>query len=41
MSRLEGERVDVLIPAEAVRDRVAAIGERISRDYAGKPLCLV
>jgi hypoxanthine phosphoribosyltransferase len=41
MSRLDGEKVDVLIPAEAVRDRVAAIGAEIARDYAGKPLCLV
>jgi len=41
MSRLDGEKVDVLIPAEAVRDRVAAIGAAIARDYAGKPLCLV
>lgn len=41
MSRLDGEKVDVLIPAEAVRDRVAAIGAQIARDYAGKPLCLV
>jgi hypoxanthine phosphoribosyltransferase len=41
MSRLDGEKVDVLIPAEAVRERVAAIGAEIARDYGGKPLCLV
>jgi hypoxanthine phosphoribosyltransferase len=41
MSRLDGEKVQVLIPADAVRDRVAAIGAEIARDYAGKPLCLV
>jgi hypoxanthine phosphoribosyltransferase len=41
MSRIDGEKVDVLIPAEAVRDRVAAIGAEIASDYAGKPLCLV
>lgn len=41
MSRTDGEKVDVLIPAEAVRDRVGAIGSEIARDYAGRPLCLV
>jgi hypoxanthine phosphoribosyltransferase len=41
MSRTDGEKVDVLIPAEAIRDRVGAIGLEIARDYAGKPLCLV
>lgn len=41
MSRTDGEKVDVLIPAEAIRDRVGAIGSEIARDYAGRPLCLV
>jgi hypoxanthine phosphoribosyltransferase len=41
MSRTGGQRVDVLLPAEAVRERVAAIGADIARDYGGKPLCLV
>lgn len=33
--------VDVLIPEEDVRARVAAMGAEISRDYRGKPLVLI
>lgn len=33
--------VDVLIPAETLRQRVLALGEQITRDYAGKSLVLV
>jgi hypoxanthine phosphoribosyltransferase len=41
MSRVAAEKVDVLIGAEAVGDRVASMGAEIARDYAGRPLCLV
>src|SRR5512138_3441443 len=33
--------VDVLIPEEELRARVAAMGADISRDYQGKPLVLI
>ena len=39
--RLGGERVEVLLPEAAIRERVEAIGRRIAADYAGRPLCLV
>jgi hypoxanthine phosphoribosyltransferase len=39
--RLDGERVEVLLPAEALRARVEQIGREITRDYAGRPLVLV
>jgi hypoxanthine phosphoribosyltransferase len=41
MSSAGSEAVEVLLPAEAIRERVAALGARIARDYQGKPLCLV
>jgi hypoxanthine phosphoribosyltransferase len=34
-------RVEVLIPAERIRDRVAELGREIARDHRGKPLTLV
>ena len=39
--RLGGERVEVLLPEAAIRERVEAMGRRIAADYAGRPLCLV
>ena len=39
--RLGGDEVEVLLPAERLRARVAEIGQEITRDYAGKPLVLV
>jgi hypoxanthine phosphoribosyltransferase len=36
-----GEKVEVLIPAEAIRARVTELGGEIARDYAGKALCLL
>jgi hypoxanthine phosphoribosyltransferase len=33
--------VDVLIPEEDLRARVAAMGAEITRDYVGKPLALI
>lgn len=41
MSRLEGEKVEVLLSEEQLQERIAAIGAAITRDYAGKPLKLV
>jgi hypoxanthine phosphoribosyltransferase len=41
MSRLGGQEVRVLLSEEALRERVAALGAEIGRDYAGKPLHLV
>src|SRR5512141_2475944 len=41
MSRLEGERIEVLLPEERLRARIAEMGAVITRDYAGKPLKLV
>ncbi len=34
-------KVDVLIPEADLRARVAALGEQITRDYAGRPLVVV
>ena len=39
--RLGADEVEVLIPAERLRARVAEIGGEITRDYDGKPLVLV
>jgi hypoxanthine phosphoribosyltransferase len=39
--RLGAEEVEVLIPAERLRARVAEIGREITRDYDGEPLVLV
>ncbi|HEU4384143.1 MAG TPA: hypoxanthine phosphoribosyltransferase [Anaeromyxobacteraceae bacterium] len=33
--------MDVLLPEAAIREQVEAIGRRITRDYAGRALCLV
>jgi len=41
MSKLAGEKLEVLLSEEQLRARVAAMGEAISRDYAQKPLKLV
>ncbi len=41
MSRLEGERVDVLLSEERLRQRIAEMGAAITRDYQGKPLKIV
>jgi hypoxanthine phosphoribosyltransferase len=35
------ERIEVFIPAERIRERVAEIGRQIARDHAGRPLTLV
>src|SRR5512142_1685699 len=34
-------KVDVLISAEKLRERIAAMGAEITRDYRGKPLVLI
>lgn len=39
--RLGGDEVEVLIPQDRLRARVAEIGREITRDYDGKPLVLV
>ncbi len=41
MSRLEGEKVDVLLSEERLHERITELGAAIARDYAGKPLKLV
>ena len=41
MSRLEGEKVEVLLSEETLQTRVREMGAQITRDYAGKPLKLV
>jgi hypoxanthine phosphoribosyltransferase len=41
MSMLGKEKVDVLIPEEALRARVRELGRAITRDYAGKKVTLV
>jgi hypoxanthine phosphoribosyltransferase len=41
VSRLEGEKVDVLLSEEALQARIREMGARITRDYTGKPLKLV
>jgi hypoxanthine phosphoribosyltransferase len=41
MSRAGGASVDVLIPEEDLRVRVAAMGAEITRDYQGKALVLI
>jgi hypoxanthine phosphoribosyltransferase len=41
MSRLEGEKVEVLLTEEQVRARIAEMAAAITRDYEGKPLKLV
>jgi len=41
VSRLEGEKVEVLLSAEVLQARIREIGAQITRDYAGKPLKLV
>jgi hypoxanthine phosphoribosyltransferase len=39
--RLAGARVEVLIPEDRIRARVAELAGEITRDYAGRPLVLV
>jgi hypoxanthine phosphoribosyltransferase len=39
--RLGADEVEVLIPDERLRARVAEIGQQITRDYEGQPLVLV
>jgi hypoxanthine phosphoribosyltransferase len=39
--RLGADEVEVLLPEERLRARVAEIGREITRDYQGKPLVLV
>jgi hypoxanthine phosphoribosyltransferase len=41
MSRVEGEKLEVLLSEEQLRARVAEMGAAITRDYANKPLKLV
>ena len=41
MSRLEGEKVEVLLSEEKLQARIAELGAVIARDYQGKPLKLV
>jgi hypoxanthine phosphoribosyltransferase len=41
MSRLEGEKIEVLLSEEKLRARIAELGAEIARDYRGKPLKLV
>jgi hypoxanthine phosphoribosyltransferase len=41
MARVEEHLVDVLLPAEQVSARVAALGAAITRDYERRPLKLV
>jgi hypoxanthine phosphoribosyltransferase len=38
---LEAERVEVLVSADRLRERVEEIGREITRDYAGRPVVLV
>ena len=38
--RLGGERVEVLLPEAAIRERVAAMGRRIAAGSAGRPPCM-
>ena len=41
MPTAPGEKVDVLITANAIAQRVSELGEQISRDYRGEKLLLV
>jgi hypoxanthine phosphoribosyltransferase len=41
MSRLEGEKIEVLLSEEKLQARIAELGADIARDYRGKPLKLV
>ena len=41
MSRLEGEKIEVLLSEEKLQARIAELGVDIARDYRGKPLKLV
>jgi hypoxanthine phosphoribosyltransferase len=41
MSRLEGEKVEVLLSEEQLGRRIAELGAQIARDYQGRPLTLV
>ena len=41
MSMTAGERVDVLLSEERLRERVRELGREITRDFAGKPVTLV
>jgi len=41
MSKLEGEKVEVLLTEEQLRARIGEMADAITRDYAGKPLKLV
>ncbi|GEJ58649.1 hypoxanthine phosphoribosyltransferase [Anaeromyxobacter diazotrophicus] len=41
MSRLGGEKVEVLLSEAQLAARIAELGARISADYAGQPLTLV
>ncbi|MEZ4265826.1 MAG: hypoxanthine phosphoribosyltransferase [Myxococcota bacterium] len=37
----EGQKIEVLISAEALAERVAELGRELTRDYAGKDLAIV
>jgi hypoxanthine phosphoribosyltransferase len=41
MSKLDGEKVEVLLTEEQLRARIAEMAAAITRDYAGEPLKLV
>ena len=41
MSRLEGEKIEVLLSERQLQARIAELGAAIGRDYQGKPLKLV
>ena len=41
MSRLDGEKVEVLLSERQLQARIAELGAAIGRDYQGKPLKLV
>jgi hypoxanthine phosphoribosyltransferase len=41
MSKVEGEKVEVLLTEEQLRARITEMAAAITRDYAGKPLKLV
>ena len=41
MSKLEGEKLEVLLSEERLRARVSEMGAAITRDYADKPIKLV
>src|SRR4051812_10222698 len=41
MSKLDGEKIDVLLSEQTLAARIAEMGAAITRDYAGQPLKLV